>query len=438
MRSALPIQQKSVRMAPAVALGFFVIGILCLSASIAILSIHPEILTGEPYRTEVVAFAALVSFGFVGSFVFGAAYVISPVMATSSLFSARLAALHLLLHGGGMGWLVVTYGGMQFLENPESGFFSGIGLLVVGALIHVVNLLSTASQRNRWEPEQLTSLSALFWLGITSGLGIIILLSNWIPAVWQYWLETLKVHAPLGLVGFLWLSMLGFCLKIYSMFLVSEKSAGSLSWIGWIGTNAALLLFVIVLNMNEAAAVSITMALLCLGGVFYIADIVRLWFAAQRPMDWALTGSFIGLIAGFALLLWILISMLFHGSLEKYEIRDVAFIFFVVGIFGIFTLTMLGLSMRLIPFLIWLLRCAPMIGSADVPQPASLVRQRGGFGLMICLGAAGVYFAIGQWSQSVIAAQLGTVCLFCGLFWLLWSLLPAFKIFVFGIPRLLR
>jgi hypothetical protein len=440
MKARTRTQFESDRTGPAVALGFFVIGILCLIASLGILSIHPQIAGGEPYRTEVVAFAALVSFGFVGSFVFGAAYVISPIMATHRLFSERLAMVHLLFHGVAIGWLLVTYGGMQFLENPRIGFFIGIGLLLVGALVFIFNLLTTASKLNRWEPEQLTLMAALFWLGITAVLGISLLLAPWMPAALHDPMELLQAHAPLALVGFLWLSLLGFSLKLFKLFLVSEKTASVLSWIGWVCVNAALMIFVPVLLHDQAVGgrgvgVTMAMALLCIGSFCYLADIVRLWLAAQRPVNWALTGAFIGLLGGFALLAWALVGMPFTGAKDNpSEIREVTFVFFVVGIFGSFTLTMLGLGMRLIPFLIWQLRCAPLAEHERVPQPADLVGHGAGVGLTICLVAAWIYLAIGQWTQSAVGAQLGAVCLFCGLYWFLWSLRPSLKVFVFGIP----
>lgn len=135
-----PLHATKARTTPAVALGFFTIGTLSLIAALGILSMHPQITGGEVYRAETVSFAALVCFGFVGSFVFGAAYVISPVMANSSLFSERLTVAHLLLHGLGIAWLITVFAGMPFLENPQFGFFSGIILLLAGALIHIQSI----------------------------------------------------------------------------------------------------------------------------------------------------------------------------------------------------------------------------------------------------------------------------------------------------------
>lgn len=88
--TAQTIQLEKTRLAPSVALGFFIVGLLSLAATLAILLIHPQIAFGDPYRLEFLAFAALTSFGFIGSFAFGSAYVIAPVMGGNSLFNDRL------------------------------------------------------------------------------------------------------------------------------------------------------------------------------------------------------------------------------------------------------------------------------------------------------------------------------------------------------------
>ena len=62
------IRLEKTRLAPSVALGFFIIGILSLGATLAILLIHPQIAFGDSYRVDFLAFAALVGFGFIGSF----------------------------------------------------------------------------------------------------------------------------------------------------------------------------------------------------------------------------------------------------------------------------------------------------------------------------------------------------------------------------------
>lgn len=125
MTDPTSLQYENSPTGPAVSLGFFGIGFFSLCAALGILELHPGITLGDPYRTEALGFAALVGLGFVGSFVFAAAYMVSPVMAGGRLFSDRVAAAHLLLHAVGLGWLIVVFGGMEFLEAPKTDFTRG-------------------------------------------------------------------------------------------------------------------------------------------------------------------------------------------------------------------------------------------------------------------------------------------------------------------------
>lgn len=296
-----------------------------------------------------------------------------------------------------------------------------------------MDLLATASRHNRWEPEQLTLLAALFWLGIGGILASAVLLHNWIPFLTREPIELLEAHAPLGVVGFLWLSLLGFSLKLFNMFLVSEKTAGPLSWIGCALANIALLLLVPVFFYTGGEDLGLVNGLLLAGTVAYLADIVRLWLAARRPIDWALTGAFFGLLTGVALFVWAVLGLSFAGVGEGSGFRGNARGLFVIGVFGTFSITMLALSMRVIPFLVWQIRCAPLAGRRPVPQPKELRHPAASAAVVVCLTAAWLYLAAGQWTSSSAGARLGGLCLLVGLFWFFVTILPALKAFVFGV-----
>lgn len=436
MNSTPTITVEESRIAPAVALGFFIIGTLSLLAAIAILLIHPSLTIGDPYELESLSFGALVVFGFVGSFLFAAAYVISPVMAAASLFSDRMVWIHLILHAIGLGCLTVVFGGLNFLTDPTQGLLAGISILLLGTLLFIINLLITASRLNRWEPDQLTLMAALFWLGITVILSgaLILNLEAFIPQGLDDPIELLQAHAPLGLVGFLWLSLLGFSLKLFSMFLVTDRKAGALSWIGWIFVNGSLMALVPILLFAGGQGLEVAVGAIAVGSLCYLIDIVRLWIAAKRPLDWALSGAFVGLLTGFALFVWLLLDAPLATTEDAVEVlREDTRVLFMVGVFGTFTITVVCLALRLIPFLVWQLRCAPLIGRHEVPTPRALQSTSGAFGVTIALFIAWAYLAAGQWTQSAIGGQIAALCLLVALFWFAWSLKPALRAFVFGV-----
>jgi len=428
------IRFETVRAAPVVSLGFFVIGILSLIASTAVLGLHPSVAFEDSEQMEFLSFAALIGMGFVGSFVFGAAYLVAPVMGGATLYSERGAHLHLLLHGAGLGCLVIVLGGMNFMENPQAGLAFGLCLVLAGAAIHIANLLATASRFNRWEPEQLTLVSGLFWLGLSALAGGAVLVNNWFPFLETDSMKLLRYHAPLGVVGFLWLSLIGIALKAFNLFLVSEKSAGFLSWIGWALVNLALMALVpFYLIGNEVLPLYATGAIF-VGSLFYIGDVVRLWLAARRPIDWALSGSFIGLLTGLVPFVWILAGMPGFGVEEGgITSNDAARIIFLVGVLGTFAVVLPGLAMRLLPFLVWQIRCAPLVARQSVLPPSALIGRSPAAGAIICLIAGWAYLVAAQWWSSPAGIQIAVVCWAVGLFWFVVSIHPAIRAFVYGV-----
>lgn len=426
-------QLEKTRLAPSVALGFFIVGLLSLAATLAILLIHPQIAFGDPYRLEFLAFAALTCFGFIGSFAFGSAYVIAPVMGGSSLFNDRLTFYHLMLHGGGLACLILVFGGMNFLDQPEIGLSVGIGIILLGAGVHIINLLATASRRNRWEPEQITLIAALFWLSLLGVLGAAVLVHHFRPFLERDPLMLLESHATLGLVGFLWLGLMGGCLKLFNMFLVTDKAPGTLSWIGWTMTNFALMVFVpLQLGSAPDLLLSIAIGLLLLGSLFYLADIVRIWLGARAPYDWALSGAFAGLISGLLLVLWVFLGSPLMGA-EEPVFNELGRVLFLLGAFGTFATVIVGLGMHLVPFLVWQIRCAPQVGRREVPAPKALESTGCPSAVVICLTTAWPYLALSQWADSPVGTQLAALCMAVGLFWFIRSLMPAFRVFVYGI-----
>jgi len=177
---------------------------------------------------------------------------------------------------------------------------------------------------------------------------------------------------------------------------------------------------------------TIAIGLLLLGSLFYLTDIVRIWLAARAPYDWALGGAFAGLVSGLLLLLWVWLGSPMSGT-EELALNELGRVLFLLGAFGTFAAVIVGLGMHLVPFLVWQIRCAPQVGRREVPPPKALESTGCPAAAVICLTAAWPYLALSQWTSSPVGAQLAALCMAVGLFWFVRSLMPAFRVFVYGI-----
>jgi hypothetical protein len=177
---------------------------------------------------------------------------------------------------------------------------------------------------------------------------------------------------------------------------------------------------------------SIAVGMLLLGSLFYVADIVRIWVGARAPYDWSLSGAFAGLVSGLFLLLWVFLGSPLMEP-DRLVFNEVGRVLFLLGAFGTFAVVIVGLGMHLVPFLIWQIRCAPQVGRREVPPPKALESSGSPAAAVICLIAAWPYLALSQWTGSPVGAQLAAVCMTVGLFWFIRSLMPALRVFVYGI-----
>ncbi len=437
MTTLSPIRKKGM-MSAMVALGFYIVGMLCLLACLAVLAVFPRVLSGDPYRLEVIALAALAIPGFAGSSIFGTFYAVSSLLSGSSLWSRPLAVVHLALHVMGMCGMILALGGMPFLEQPFLGIGAGAVLQLLGVLLLLVNLIVTTSQLNRWEPEQITVMLALFWLGIAALLGLGLFAHIRYPIFQETPLRLMEVYAHLSLAGFLWLGMLGTSLKLFGIFLVGGPKPGGLSWTGCAVINVALMAMAVLPLSFPWTAHAIPAGMIFAGSLLYLADIRRIAVRAKEGWTPGLTVALAGLAAGILLIGWvagILAGWLGSGTLEGEILRKQARAYVSLAILGTVLMISLGMGTRLVPFLVWRLRCLPLATDGAAPTVNELADTRGSLVFPLCLIAGWTYLAAGQWAGQAVATQLGVLCLLVGIGWFFAVIRPAAEVFLFGAMR---
>lgn len=423
-------------LAPA-ALLFFGVGLASLLSGMVAVLLDPGLLLaadasgGIPQIGEAApVVGALFVLGGVSSFVFGAGYVLLPLMAASPVWSRKAVWLHLLVHACGVVWLCfgLVAGERAAVEN--GGFF-----VLVGIICFVANLVATASRFNRWEPAQLTLVSAVFWLVISSMAGVAFLIGDWVPV--GNWVgiseEGLIVaHVLLYIGGFLWLAFLGAGLKVMTMFGISNRHPGALGWIGFCIINLTALAVIpglILFGADVQRALALAAAV---GGLCYFGEAIRLFVGSRKVADAGHVTILCGYAAGLGLLLWIACGLpgLTEGGLNSWQAAGACVLLAVLGpfLFAIF-----GAGSRMVPFLVWQLRCLPQLVRAKgkpgfaVPEVGQLSRSIGRVVILLCLLMGFGYLIAGFVGREIVGFQLGMV-----------STLTAFGFFVYTIAPAIR
>lgn len=366
--------------------------------------------------------AHLLILGWVSSLVFGAGYMILPVMASTRLWSLRLAWIHLALHALGVPWMVTGFLWMDFAEVGHGG-----SAIFIGIILAVINLMKTASRFNRWDPAEITFLFAFFWLLANSALAMLMLVNKYIPVTELDPQRLIGIHAHLGLIGFLWMVLLGSSLKLLPMFLISEREPGVFSWIGCILLNIGLVLIIVIGLYSYDGYQMAAVWLLSIGTLFYFVDIARTLLSARRKIDWGILTAVCGLLSGGLLFVWVLAGAPVCGQEEVLSLREQMGIYFVLAIFGPFTLSIFGMGTRIIPFLIWQLRYAPRVGREKLPTVQDLSRKSGLLPLWISFCLGWIYLVAGELTGQIIGAQIGIMLMLIGTGWFFYTLRPALR-----------
>lgn len=408
------------RVAP-LAFVFMSVGVLAFLVALIALWNQPGLLLGDPYRPAALLLAHAVAVGFAASVLFGASYLILPVMAAAPLWSVRLGWLHAGTHFLGIGLLAVSLVNTAWLHP-----FYGLAVLSIGLIAFSGNLMMTASRLNRWDPALVTVFFALCWLGLVGGFSLWLFFERAVGDPRPYTAALLEGQALMALVGFFWLFLLGAALKILSMFLVSKKSPGPCSWTGLVLLNAAL--FLIPMGTILRFEIALPAGLLILAGsLCYGVDYLRLAWGSERMWSGDLLTASAALLLGMPVIAWVVAGMPLIVDWENLLWQEQARTYFVMGLLGCMALAVFGLGLRVVPFLAWQIRYLPKVGREPVPAAESLIRVPARSAVFVCLLLAWMYLAAGQLWQSPVGIQLAVVCFFVGIFWAVYAVFPAFK-----------
>jgi hypothetical protein len=348
---------------------FFGLGLASFAVSLGWLATRPEAFLGAARAGEMVALVHLTILGWMGSFVFGAAYQLIPVISEGALFSRALAWVHMAMHAVALPALLWSMVHERFAGAAHAG-----SLLATGAVIGVINLIVTASRRSRWTPDNVGLQLALFWLVATVVMGVLLAFARAGRLGGLDAAAVLQLHMTCGVVGFFTGTLVSVAFKLVPMFLLSAVKTQARAWAAVALINGGLVLAVPGLLGKLEGLVAVA-ALAIVGGIAaFLVEMLVLIRRRMRALDWPLRGFFSGVAMLVPAALAGLAGVLHAGGWIAWAPARPGLTVFVLGVFGVLTPCILGMAGRIVPFLAWQWRYAPHVGRARVPLVADLVR----------------------------------------------------------------
>jgi cytochrome c/quinol oxidase subunit I len=357
-------------------------------------------LAGHYYHPHLVALAHTVTLGWITLSIMGASYQLLPIVLERPVWSERLGRWQFWILAVGIAGMVA-----HFYIGRWPGLLIAAAMVGVGAAMHLVNAAMTLRGVEKWSFTARLVVMAFtgFWLTIVFGL---ILGAD---RIWKFlpgsFFPTLHAHFHLALLGWVAPMVMGVAARVYPMFLLAPEPGGWPERVQLWGLALGVPVVVAGLLGLPALVAPGALAVAAAAGA-HLTWVSRMARRRKRPaLDWGLrfvlTGSTF-LIATVALGLGLAFDIVSGPR--------AALAYAALALGGWVSLTIVGMMLKIIPFLVWYRVYSPQAGRAPVPTLGQLgwpAAEGLAYGLLTG-GVAGLAAALATGNAQLIGAA-GTV-----------------------------
>jgi hypothetical protein len=326
-------------------------------AALAVPWLAPE-LAGHYYQPRVLALTHAVTLGWITLTIMGASYQIVPIVLGCPIWSERLARWQLGLTAVGIVGLVA-----HFFIAEWSGLAWAAGLVALGVGLHLVNAVLSVRRLETWTFTARLVALAHAGLALTALYGTLLGIDKVVPVLPGDLFSNLHAHVHLALLGWVLPMVIGVAARVYPMFLLAREPAG---WPGRVQLwGVGLGVPAVALGILASRALLVGGALaVAAAGLAHVAWVCAMVRGRRRPaLDWglrfALTGA-LALVPAVGLGL-----ALAFGVLAGPRVA-LAYAALVLGAWA--SLTIAGMMLKIVPFLVWYRAYGPRAGREPVPS----------------------------------------------------------------------
>jgi hypothetical protein len=347
---------------PLVPLGYLMCAAVAfVAAAMGIGWLAPD-LAGHYYHPRLLALTHTVTLGWITLAIMGASYQLVPIVLGRPVWSERLARWQL-------GILTVAVVGMvaHFYLGTWPGLAAAAGLLAVGIGLHLLNVGLGLRGFTQWTFTARMVMLGYGGLALTTLFGLTLATNRVRPFLPGELFPTLHAHVHLALLGWVTPMILGVAARVYPMFLLAPvpgRWASRLQlWGLGLGLPAVVLGLVGVPGLLVPGALAAATA--AMGHAWWVLEVAR---GRKRPgLDWGLRFA---LTATVFLLPAVVLGVALAADLLSGP--RVALAYAVVALGGWVSLTIVGMMLKIVPFLVWYRAFGPRAGRERVPTLADL------------------------------------------------------------------
>jgi len=332
-----------------------------ITAAFGVAWLAPE-LSGHYYHPRIVALTHTVTLGWITLTIMGASYQLIPIVLERRIWSERLARWQFWI-------LLASITGMvgHFYLGTWRGLLAAAGPLAVGVAAHLLNVALSLRGSRQWSFTARLVVLGYAGLALTTLFGLLLgadRIRTFLPG--QYF-GRLHAHFHLALLGWVMPMVLGVAARVYPMFLLAPEPAGWPARLQFWGLAAGVPAVVVGLLGAPVLIVpgALAVALAAAGHALWVARMAR---HRKRPqLDWGLRFVLTGTVF---LLPATILGLGF--ALGVFSGPHLGLAYAVLALGGWISLTIVGMMLKIVPFLVWYRVYSPLAGKAPVPTLAQL------------------------------------------------------------------
>jgi hypothetical protein len=332
-----------------------------LVAALGVAWLGPE-LAGHYYHPRLLALTHTVTLGWITLAIMGASYQLIPIVLEQPIWSERLARWQLAI-------LAVAVTGMvaHFYLGTWPGLVAAAGLLAVGIALHLGNVGMSLRAFTGWTFTARLVVLAYGGLALTTLFGLALAGNRVWPFLPGAIFPTLHAHVQLALLGWVAPMILAVTARVYPMFFLAPAPRRWHSFLQLWGLGAGVP--AVVLGLLGVPGLLVAGALAVAAGAgAHAAWMCDMAWRRKRPgLDWGLCSVLTATVfLAPAAVLGVAMAA------DRLAGPRVAIAYAVVTLGGWISLTIVGMMLKIVPFLVWYRVYSPRAGREPVPTLAQL------------------------------------------------------------------
>jgi hypothetical protein len=284
-------------------------------------------------------------------------------------------------------------------------------MIFVSVWLFTINIILSYTKANKKDISARYIITAIFWLMMTSLLGLLLAFNYKYAFLDNSNFRYLKIHAHFGIVGWFLQLIMGVGTTLVPMFLVSHNLDNNKIGRAYYLLNSGIVLLYLDWQFFQSNfLIYVYWGLITLSILQYSSFIYDSYKNKLRKLDIGMKHTMLAFVV-LGLPLIFSVILVFVPDQQYDFLKNIVVLYGVSIFLGFFTNMIFGQTYKTIPFIIWLNRYQKYVGKAKTPFPRELYNEKVADWQFYIYNTMLIVFVLGILFDVLILIQIGAALL---------------------------